>query len=168
MVDNCCVAVVDGIRARFLTLEQAASPGQTSPFLLECKDLVNPESDARGRDLWSDVKSGRGHEHSGASAHGYDDHRDEHEDEFKRRFAVRIVDELLALARSRGAVRVIVAAERQMLGFLRPVLASASKSDFVVSEVAKDLSKLSAAEIQERLAREDLVPPRLRATGRRA
>jgi protein required for attachment to host cells len=159
MVDPCCVIVADGSRARVLTLEEELTPtADPSPCLIEQRDLLNPEADAKERDLWSD-KSGRGRE-IGAHAHGYDDHRAAHADEFKRRFAARVVEEVRALVHARGSDRVIVAAERQMLGFLRPALAHALEHDVEICEVAKDLSRLSAAELQERLAGENLVPHR--------
>jgi protein required for attachment to host cells len=163
MVDRCCVVVTDGARARFLTLNERASPPSVArPFLVEQWDLINPEADLKGRDLWSDLKTGRGREAGAAQAHGYDDHRDAHEVEFKRRFAVRIVAKVLSMARAGRADRVILAAERRMLGFLRPPLADVLEDDVEIYEIAKDLTKLSAAELQDRLAAQDLLPGRRR------
>jgi protein required for attachment to host cells len=156
-MDNSCVVVVDGARARFLVLEPGAD---TRPSLVEQSDLINPETDVKGRDLWSDTKTGRGRESRGTPAHGYDDHRDAHEEEFRRRFAVRVVETAMSLAHARGAGRLIVAADPRMLGHLRPVLATATKNGVEIREVPKDLTKLTASELHRRLAEEALLPGR--------
>jgi protein required for attachment to host cells len=162
---NCaCVVVVDAARARFLVLELAPDD---RPSLVEQKDLINPESDVKGRDLWSDPKTGRGRESRGTPAHGYDDHRDAHAEQFKRRFAGRVVEQALSLALARGAGRLIVAADRKMLGHLRPFLGHAPKNGLEIREVPKDLTKLSASELQERLAEEALIPSRRSAPAQR-
>jgi protein required for attachment to host cells len=157
------VVVVDGTRARFLTLEDGAAG--SGPKLREHKDLVNPESDMRGRDLWSDVKTGRGRATDGGPAHGYpvhsyDDHREKHEDEFERRFARRVAEETISLVQARPAKQIIVVAQKRMLGFLRPALMHTLRGEVEVRELAKDLSKLNTAELHERLAGEKFLPPR--------
>jgi protein required for attachment to host cells len=151
------VVLADATHARFLTLEESPKSG---PSLKEHKDLINPQSDERGRDLWSDLKTGRGRAPGGGPSHGYDDHRCKHEDEFERRFARKIAEEAASVVRSRPAEQIIVVAEKRMLGFLRPAFADALKDEVKLREVTKDLSKLNAKELQERLAGENLLPSR--------
>ena len=98
-MSECCVVVADGSRARLFTLEPTKSKRmQSGPKLVEQKDLVLPEKDTRGRDLWTDLKSGRGRAWGGGPSHGYDDHREQHVDEFERRFAQKVADEAKRLA----------------------------------------------------------------------
>lgn len=158
------VVVADATRARFLTLEEFP---KASPSLKEHKDLINPESDERGRDLWSDLKTGRGRATGGGPAHGYDDHRCKHEDEFERRFARKVTEEIASVIRSRPVKQIIVVAEKQMLGFLRPSFVDILKDEVEVREVPKDLSKLNTTDLHKRLAKEGLLPPRTIPRARR-
>jgi len=157
-----CVVTVDGIRARFFTLERARQPAMESgPNLVEEREaLINTELDLPGRELWSDTKTGRNA--ANGMAHSYDDHRDQHTDEFKRRFAKLVAEQAVKLAEREGAKKLVVAAEKQMLGFLRGALNVSPKAGFAVHELAKDLSRLSPLEIQGHLATEGLVPARQR------
>jgi protein required for attachment to host cells len=154
-----CILVADSARARFLMFTPAETPDQARQPLLEFKDLVNPEADAYGRDLWSDTKTGLGRAPSGQQAHSYDDHREQHEAEFVRRFAKKIAAEAQALVQSQKASTLVIAAPNKMLGFLRSALDQGLKSDVAVQEVAKDLTKLNAVELHEHLAEAKILPP---------
>ena len=157
-----CVVAVDGARARFFCLEPAQQPAlESGPKLVEDREaLINTELELSGRDLWSDNKTGRNA--ANGMAHGYDDHRDQHTEEFKRRFAKQVADEAVQHAQLKGAKKLIVTAEKQMLGYLRNALHVSPKAGFEVTELAKDLSRLSPQDLQEHLASEGLVPPRQR------
>ena len=157
-----CVVTVDGARARFFTLDKSSQPSlESGPFLVELEEaLVNTENDIPGRELWSDTKSGRNA--ASGMAHGYDDHREQHTDEVKRRFAKAIAEQAVRFAERSGAKNLVVAAEKQMLGFLRGAMQVPPKAAFEVRELAKDLSRLSPQELQGHLAAEGLVPPRHR------
>ena len=161
-MSDCCVVTVDGIRARFFTLERTRQPAiESGPNLVEEREaLINTEVELPGRELWSDIKTGRNA--ANGMAHGYDDHRDQHVDEFKRRFAKLVAEQAVQLAERNGAKKLVVAAEKQMLGFLRGALIISPKAGFAVHELAKDLSRLSPLELQGHLAMEGLVPARQR------
>ncbi len=155
------VVVADGSRARFFTLEPAEIPEvEGGPNLVEREDLANPELEAHDRDLWSEAKTGRNRAPNGGPAHGYDDHRTQHEAEFERRFARRVAERAAELARANGTRRVVVAAEKRMLGFLRNESGALQKAGLEVREVARDLSKLVPRQIHEHLAREGALPRR--------
>jgi len=158
-MSDCCVVTVDGIRARFFTLERARQPAMESgPNLVQEREaLINTEVELPGRELWSDIKTGRNA--ANGMAHGYDDHRDQRVDEFKRRFAKLVAEQAVQLAERNGAKKLVVAAEKQMLGFLRGEIRPSSKAGFTVRELAKDLSRLSPWDLQGHLATEGLVPP---------
>jgi protein required for attachment to host cells len=157
-----CVVTVDGVRARFFCLEPVKQPAvESGPNLVEHREaLINTELELSGRELWTDNKTGRNA--ANGMAHGYDDHRDQHTEEFKRRFAKQVADEALQIAQFTGAKKLVVAAEKQMLGYLRTALHVSPKAGFEVCELAKDLSRLSPQELQGHLAAEGLVPPRQR------
>ena len=158
-----CLVVADGARARFLILEPAeTSKLQFGPNLVELKDFINPEAGEYGRDLWSDTKTGVTRDWSRGQAHSYDDHREEHEAEFVRRFAKTIAEETKTFVRAQKANTLIIAAPKKMLGFLRVALNQSLKGDVSVKEVPKDFSKLSSVELHEHLAKQKVLPPRRR------
>lgn len=154
-----CVVTVDGTRARFFCLERPELKEMVSwPQLVEESEaLINTEVDIPGRELFSDSKSGRMAAPNGM-AHGYDDHRAQHSDEVRRRFAKLVADELLRLAERRRPQTVVLAADQQMLGFLRGAIHVPPKAQFEVKEVVKDLSRLSPQELYSHLAAEGMLP----------
>jgi protein required for attachment to host cells len=56
----------------------------------------------------------------------------------------------------------ILVAHNQTLGHLRNAIQPLSKNGLQISEVPKDLSKLSAKDLHEHLAKEALLPKRRR------
>jgi protein required for attachment to host cells len=149
-----CVVTVDSARARVFTLEAARQPRvESGPALVEQgEDLINAEAHLPGRELWSDSSAG-------GESHTYDDHRDKHGDEFKRRFAKLVAGQALKLAERNKVKNLVVVAEKQMLGFLRNEMQLSPKAGFTVRELAKDLSRLTPQDLQGHLASEGLVPP---------
>ena len=141
------VVVAEGARARFFTLEPAEIPElESGPNLVERGDLANPAHLAhQDSSQWTEIRGGRNRNANGPG-HGYDEHRQNHEDQQELRFARDIAGELA--------------------GFLRTALASTRLGDCAVVEVAKDLAKESPRDIHERLAREGHLPARrARGTG---
>ena len=160
-----CVVVADGERARLFTLEAAAVKGvEGGPNLVEQSTLVNPEWGRGGQELWANAKSGRNKARGGGSAHGYDDHRSQHEDEFLRRFAKLVVDAALRMCRERRIGHLVLVAGTRMLGVVRNELQVPAGEQLAVHEVAKDLAQLSAHEIHEHLGGNGTLPRRRKAT----
>ena len=55
-----CVVVTNGARARFFTLEEPQFPElESGPNLVELKSLQNPQHRETGNQLWSEPKTGR-------------------------------------------------------------------------------------------------------------
>ncbi len=155
-----CVVVTDGARARLFTLEPADLPEiESSPKLVEREALVNPERDLPDRELFSSSKAGRNRAPQGGPAHGYDDHRSQHDDEFERRFARTVAGHTVRMAHDSRVRYVVLAAQPRMLGFLRQEIGQLVKNGFEVRELAKDLSKLPPGQVHEHLATERLLPP---------
>lgn len=154
-----CVVVVDGARARLFSLEPVPE-GELGggPNLVERGDLTQPEGAMKGDELWSNTKSG--HNRGGSQAHAFDDHREQHSDEFRRRFARHVAEEAVRLTDSQHASQLVLAAEKRMLGFLREAFASSRPAGLNVTELAKDLSKLPTRDLHQFLAQEKLLPER--------
>lgn len=165
MIDY-CILVADATRARIFTLEPAAFPEtESSPRLVEQQiDYVNPEDSLPGRELWSETKSGRNMSAPGM-AHGYDDHRSQHDEERKRRFTRQVAAQAIRHALDHQAKYLVVSAENHMLGLLRHALDTPPNSELKVVEVAKDLAMFSPNEIHEHLAAEQVLPPMKRPEG---
>ncbi|MGE0370388.1 MAG: host attachment protein [Gammaproteobacteria bacterium] len=164
-MNHYCVIVADCSRARFFCLDPAAVPElETGPNLVEVSDLVNPEANLPGRDTWTETKSGRNMARGGGSAHGYDDHRENHAEEFNRRFAKRIAEGALGLLRQYRPRCLVLAASSHMLGLLRGALTLPAGSKVEVRESGKDLAHMAPLEIHRHLAGAGLIPTRGRVS----
>jgi protein required for attachment to host cells len=142
------------------TVERPAdSRFEGGPELVEHVDLVNPEGELTGEELFSDLKSGLGHASGGGPAHRFDDHRSQHQAEIARRFARFIVEAALRFVRERGANRLVIVAEPRMLGFLRAEL-DATKHGLRLDELAHDMSWHAVSHIQDVLTERGLVAAR--------
>lgn len=155
-----CIVLANGAHARFLSLvssEVDATEG--GPNLVEISDLINPEGAMSGGELWSENKTGRG-TGGGGQAHGYDDHRDNHEEEYRKRFAKEIARGVADMVQKHKADCITVAAQSRMLATVKAELESLLPGGVQLQEVAKDISKLSAPQVHEYLANENLIPAR--------
>ncbi|MGF1566823.1 MAG: host attachment protein [Nodosilinea sp.] len=154
------VAVVDGARARFLTLEPLDDPEfESGPDLVERCERLNPAVEMADQDLWASPKSGCGGGGSSKS-HSYDDHRDNHRVEFERRFAQAIVGQVDALIAAYDLNTLILVAEPQILGVLRDSLHSSNGRSITISDLAKDLCWMKPRQIHDYLAQKALLPGR--------
>ncbi len=154
-----CVVVSGGARARFFTLEPVDFPElESGPKLIDKGELLNPTKETAGRDLYTDLKTGRSRAPRGGPSHGYDDHRTQHEDEFDRRFARKVAERARLLAKETRARRIVLAAPARMLGYLRQDLAGIPREGIEVHKVAKDMSKFTPRQIHDHLAKRRLLP----------
>lgn len=161
MKSDYVVVVADGTRARFFTLESAAQRSvESSPSLIEHDDLVNAEHDQGGRDKYSSTRTGLGSNPHGRPSHGFDDHRDRHEQAHEGRFAHDVTARAVSLAQQHHAAHLVLAAEKHMLGLLRDALNIPVKSGIEVHELAKDLTKFSPFQVHDHIAAAGVVPER--------
>ena len=153
-----CVVVANGTKARFFTLQDSDIPElQSGPNLILQSDLDNPELTSHKQQLWTDSKSGGNRGHGGKS-HGYDDHRSQHTEEIEKRFANTIADECNRL-RNGAYSHIVLVAQQRMLGHLRQ--ACDSKLQGVnISELAKDLGKMGPIDVHQHLSNSKLIPER--------
>ncbi len=156
---NFCVVVASGAQARFFILEPAEFPELgIGPNLVERGELINPEKEIARRDLYTDSKTGRGRAPHGGPSHGYDDHRSQHEEEFDRRFARKVLEKARRVAQADQVHSIVLVAPARMLGLLRPELDIILRHDMVVHKLAKDMTKFSRKQIHDHLAKEQLLP----------
>lgn len=156
---NYCVVVASGAHARFFILEPAEFPELgIGPNLVDRGELINPEKEIARRDLYTDSKTGRGRAPHGGPSHGYDDHRSQHEEEFDRRFARKVLEESRRVAEANKARCVILVAPARMLGLIRQHLDIIRKCGMEVHGLAKDMTKFSPKQIHAYLAEEQLLP----------
>ena len=154
------VVAADSSRARFLTLRPREVPElESGPTLTEEGAITNPEGEMSGGEVFTTTKSGQNRASGGSGAdHAYDDHRSRHFGEFERRFAQQVAREIVQRARDAGARHVVVAAEKHMLGHLRPQLDGLKQGKIDCREVASEMTNLSPDEIQRHLAGKGVVP----------
>lgn len=160
------VAVINGTKARFLTLHPVEfDEYESGPNLVEHKGLVSVEKEMQGQELWANTKTGRNRGTSG-QAHGYDDHRNRHMVEFERRFAQMIVRHIADLTKTHGVRNLILVAEPQILGILRETVVGGLNRQLTITEVTKDLFRLNIKELHDYLAKRSLLPGFNRITAR--
>ena len=154
------VLVIGGAEARFFKLESAEFPEiESSPKLIEFHTLTNPEKKATGREIYSDPKTGRSRAPGGGPSHGYDDHRDEHEVEFDRRFVKKIIDTTRKFIKKVKPENLIIVASSRMMGILGAELKSLHKTVQKLIKIQKDMTKFHPQQIHNNLAKEGVIPP---------
>jgi hypothetical protein len=152
------IVVINSARARFFTLEPVEFPEMESgPRLTASTELENPEI-RDGQEIFADSKTGRGAAPQGGSVHGYDDKRDQHLDELRRRFATGISEHIQKIARAKRSHTIILAASVRMRRFLYPELDTLSRQGYRVHKLSKNMINFSPQKIHEHLAQDGLVP----------
>lgn len=162
------VVAAEVARARIFVLEPPEVPQfDPGPTLVERETLANPQRLAQESDIWSDTRRGSNREHVqaqrtgqtvGIPHHNFDEHREQNQRVHNRAFAKQIVDRMQDIAHAESVDRVILCAEKQMLGHLRPALDSVGNG-IEVREVPKGLANLTSHELHRRLAKEGHLPP---------
>lgn len=168
-----CVVTTELARARIFTLEASEQPElESSPYLVERKSLVNPQHKAKESDVWTDTRRGANREHqsaqrgaqtTGTPHHNYDEHRENNERKANTQFAKELVADLKDLISREKLDHVVLCAEKQMLGVLRPELDALLKDKVKLTEIGKNLTNLTPRELHARLADDELLPPQKRA-----
>lgn len=163
-----CVITAELARARIFTLEASETPElERSPYLTECKTLFNPDHKASESERWTDTRRGAHREHQAAQTagqttglphHNYDEHRDQREHQANRQFAKAILTDLEQVIREAHVSRLVLCAERQMLGVLRPELDALPADQVRLTEVGKDLTNLKPHELHSKLSDDGLLP----------
>jgi hypothetical protein len=152
------IVVVNRAQARFFTLEPVEFPElESGPRLTTHTELGNLEI-LDAQEMYTDSKTGRGTAPQGGGVHGYDDKRDKHLDELRRRFAIRVLEHIQKLVRVERVRTVILAASARMRRFLYPNLETLTREGYRVCKLSKNIINLSPQKIHEYLAKDGLVP----------
>jgi protein required for attachment to host cells len=158
-MDNICVVVADGRRARIFLLQESTAP--RAPFrLAERGILSNMSLRARGRSVTGRPRTETNTNRQAGPVHPMGAQRERHRIELERRFATAIARRAAVLARNWATGSVVLIADPRMLGFLRGAVRSALKPAIRVKELAKDYARLTASRLQDRLAEDGVVPAR--------
>lgn len=121
-----------------------------------CIAVVDPARRLRPVDLISDSRPGSNR--TGTLQYGVDDHRDAHIERLDTEFSHAIVDQLVDMIGSSHAKRLILCASPGMLGEIRNVGASLRNYELEIDEVPRDLVKLTAPQLRDRLTDYGLLP----------
>jgi hypothetical protein len=157
------IVVVNREWARFFTLEPVEFPElESGPRMTHWKELENPECRRAAQEMYTDSKTGRGSAPQGGAVHGYDDKRDQHLDELRRRFAAKVMAQLHRMTRSKEIPIIVLAASARMRRFLYPDLDVMAKRGYHIHKVSKNMINFSPQKIHDLLAEADIVPHKKR------
>ncbi len=153
------VAVVDGAYARFFTLTAAefSEAEPSSPHLIEHSSLNNSEKPMAVKGPQNNI--GRKH-------HGHRHEKTTQFEEINRRFANKVAHQISSIAESFEGHHLILVAEPHILGNLRESLSQQVTTKMSVRELAKDLCRLSAHDLQKYLISKQLLPSAKSSTAR--
>jgi hypothetical protein len=157
------IVVANDEKARVFTLQPVQFPDlESGPRIVELEDLINPEVMVSDQERYSDSKTGRGTAPRGGPVHGYDDRREQHLGELRRRFSIIVMNEVQKLAKAQHAGTIIVAASSPMRRYVAPAVETLAKQGFDVLKVAKNMINFSPQRIHAHLAGMGLVPEQKR------
>ena len=153
-----CIVVADATRARIFTYNRQLEADGPHEELREVADLVDPERHQRPSALFADDTGGN---HVGHRGYSFDDHRQGHLDRLDAAFAKAIVAEATRTAAEHHCHDVSILASPRMLGALRQWLEPLRRTR-TVTEFDRAYTQLPSAELRDRLAALDIIPPRLK------
>lgn len=148
------LVVADAARARLFTFKRE-NELDPAPVFRERADLISNEARQRPSELFTNT---RPPSNIGPTGRGFavDDHRDAHMDEFDRRFAQQIMEQLATLASETACPRVALVASPRFLGHLRTY--AAALKGLTVEEVPRDLTCEAMPRLREHLGELGLLP----------
>ena len=152
------IVVANRALARFFTLEPVAFPKLESGPRLKARAEIKNLDIKDAKEIFTDSKTGRGSAPQSGGVHGYDDKRDQHLDELRRRFAVNVIERIHRLRKSEGAGTVILAASARMRRFLFPEMENQARPEYRFYKVSKNMINFSPQKIHEYLADDGLIP----------
>ena len=158
-MDNTCVVVADGARARIFLVQETDAP--RAPFRLVERDvLTNADLRSRGRSVTGRVRTETNTNREAGPVHPMGAQRERHRIELERRFSVEVARKTAVLARDWPEGSVVLVADPRMLGFLRDAVRGALTPGIRVKELAKDYARLTASRLQDSLALNGIFPAR--------
>ena len=157
------IILVNRSLARFFTLEPVEFPElEPRPKLMACTELENKEI-KDSQEIFADSKTGRGAAPMGGGVHGYEDKRDQHVNELRRRFAINVLDQIQQLANTERSRVIILAASARMRRFLYPMMDTLSRQGYRIHKLSKNIINFSPQKLHEYLAKNGLIHEQKRA-----
>jgi len=148
--------------ARFFTLEPVEFPELgPRPKLMACTELENKEI-KDSQEIFADSKTGRGAAPMGGGVHGYEDKRDQHVNELRRRFAMDVLNKIKKLADTEGSRVIILAASARMRKFMYPMMEPLSRQGYRIHKLSKNIINFSPQKLHEYLAKNGLIHEQVR------
>lgn len=145
------VAVVDGAYARFFTLTavEFSEAEPSTPHLTEHSSLNNAEKPMAVKGTPNNI--GRKH-------HGHRHEKTTQFEEINRRFASKVAQQISTIIESFNGHHLILVAEPHILGNLRESLPNQVNTKMSIRELAKDLCRLNAHDLEKYLVNKQLLP----------
>jgi protein required for attachment to host cells len=150
-----CIAAVDASRGRLFVYDRSADPEGIHEQMVEHDTLVNLARRERPSDLFS---SPPGTGRVGNTMFSMGDRREHHLEHFDADFARTVLARVRELATEHGIRQLILCAGPQMLGHLRAVAFNTLRGDLSVTEVPRELTKLTPGELRTQLAAHHALP----------
>jgi hypothetical protein len=152
------IVVVNRALARFFTLEPVEFPElESGPVIKEWVQLANSDiGDAQ--ELFTDSKTGCGTAPQGGGVHGYEDHRDQHLDEVRRRFSVNVLDRIRKQAERSKARTIVIVSSARMRRFLFQHTDALERQGYRIVKVPKNMINFTPQKIHKYLAGDQLIP----------
>ena len=154
-MNNWCVVVADGARARIFLLDPGGGRAG-APSLVEKTDLINAGYSLRGTEA-PKVRTERNTNRQTGPVHPVGEKREQHRVEVERRFGAQIAECAAALVNGWSSGAIVLVAEPRLLGLMREGLRNAVKSEIALKELARNYTHFSAAELHEHLALNGLI-----------
>jgi protein required for attachment to host cells len=152
------VVVADAAHARVLVLEPDRDTDETAASeLVEVAEITNPMVRAR-----SSAAAGHNGRRGRTPPQGIPEYQD-HRRAIERHFAAEIAEEAAAVWSCYPPCELIVAAGPGMLAALRPAIHERTGGPIdpaAIRELARELTRLTVAQLHDELIGADLLPPR--------
>jgi hypothetical protein len=159
------VVIINTAAARFFVLEPVEFPQfESGPRLVACDQMTNPECNLDPRDVFADSKTGRGSAPGGGPVHGFDDKRDQYSVELRRKFAVKVMNQIASMAGSRDARVIVLAVSAKMRSLLFPAAENLVRQGYKVIKLSKNMANFTPQQIHQYLARAGVIPDQRYAT----
>jgi protein required for attachment to host cells len=152
------VIVADGGAARFYRPERSDGP-RAGTKLVELETLQHPDSLAASSSLTGRPATETNTNRQAGPVHPIGAQRERHRLEHDHSFAHEIERRAVSAARDWKAGTVVLVAEPRMLGLVREPLRGALRKEIALKELAKDYTRLGAAELLERLEKNGVITP---------
>lgn len=153
------VVIVNTATARFFALEPVEFPQiESGPRLVPCDELDNPECSLDPKDIFTDSKTGRGSAPGGGPVHGFDDKRNQYSVELRRKFAAKVMHQIIHLANRKNVHTIVLAASAKMRSLLFPAAENLIRQGYKVVKLSKNITNFSPQQIHRHLARAGVIP----------